>query len=97
MYLNAAIMLGATLAAFVGLAKLTALLRAGRISLPWARNGERIGRAAAPGFLVIEQTTMLDGKRRLVLVRCVDQHLLLLTGGPVDLVVSLLPATRVAA
>ncbi len=81
-YLNAVIMLAATIAAFVGLAKLTQILRT---KSQWRRQ-------AATTRLAIEQATMVDGKRRLLLVRCDQQQMLLLTGGPADLVISVWPA-----
>jgi flagellar protein FliO/FliZ len=89
-YLNAGLMLFATLAIFVGLA----------VSVRFARNGGfgscrtflvRRGALASlrpqPRRLRIEEVRQLDGKRRLVLVACDGQDLLLLTGGPSDLVI----------
>lgn len=37
--------------------------------------------------LVVEQTLALDPRRRLLLIRCDDRRLLLLTGGPEDLLI----------
>lgn len=92
LYLNAFLMLAVTVAAFVLLAKLVQTLRSRRLALPW-------GMTAAAGStqirLQIEQTCVVDGKRRLLLIRCDDQRVLLLTGGPSDLVVSLSPALQV--
>jgi flagellar protein FliO/FliZ len=88
-YANAFIMLLATLAAIVVLAKLAQAIRSRRIGLPWRMGGQGQPFATAPR-LAIEQACMVDGKRRLLLVRCDEQRVLLLTGGPADLVVSVL-------
>ena len=81
-YLNAALMLIATLGGIVLLALVMQRLRGG---VPW--------RARTPTQLrlAVEEACMVDGKRRLVLVRCGDQRLVLLTGGTADLVVCALP------
>jgi flagellar protein FliO/FliZ len=51
------------------------------------------GMARAGGRrLAVEEAVALDGRRRLVLVRCDGRHLLLLTGGAADSVVGWLPA-----
>ncbi|MGG5817955.1 hypothetical protein [Falsiroseomonas sp. HW251] len=50
-----------------------------------ARGGARLG---------IEEAVALDGRRRLLLVRCDGKHLLLLTGGAQDQVVGWLPETQ---
>jgi flagellar protein FliO/FliZ len=42
--------------------------------------------------LVVEEALALDGRRRLVLVSCDGRALLLLTGGPQDVVLGWLPA-----
>ena len=95
-YLNAIVMLTLTLGVFLVLAKLLQAMRSGRIAIPW--QGIRAPRAPlAAARIVIEQTCMLDGKRRLLLVRCDEQRIVLLTGGPADIVVSVLPATVSAA
>ena len=83
-YLSAIIMLAATLAAFIILTKLLQTLRNGGITLPW-RGGAR---SQLANRLEVEQACAIDGKRRLVLVRCDEQRVLLLTGGPADLVVT---------
>ncbi|MFM2151184.1 MAG: hypothetical protein RLZZ187_3490 [Pseudomonadota bacterium] len=44
--------------------------------------------------LVVEEALALDGRRRLVLVRCDGRALLLLTGGPQDVVLGWLPEGR---
>jgi flagellar protein FliO/FliZ len=49
-----------------------------------ARNGGR--------RLAVEEAIALDGRRRLVLVRCDGKPLLLLTGGAQDTVIGWLPA-----
>jgi flagellar protein FliO/FliZ len=90
-YANAFVMLLATIAAIVVLAKLAQLLRARRIAVPWPGGG--FARPlTAPSRLAVEQSCALDGKRRLLLIRCDEQRVLLLTGGPADLVVSVLGA-----
>jgi hypothetical protein len=84
-------MLTATLAGFMALAKLLQALRSGRFTLPW--QNRPVGHSAATRTrLAVEQSCMVDGKRRLLLVRCDNQLVLLLTGGPADLVVSVLPS-----
>lgn len=91
LYFNAFVMLVATIAAFLILAKALGALRAGRLSLPWGG----IGRSLSPqpsSRLAIEQACIVDGKRRLLLVRADGQRFLLMTGGPVDLIVPV-PAT----
>jgi hypothetical protein len=84
-YLNAVLMLFVTLAAFVALAVGWRFVRNGALrSLPAVLGRSRpIARR-----LRIEEVHQLDGKRRLVLVACDGQRVLLLTGGPLDLVVS---------
>lgn len=42
--------------------------------------------------LAVEEAVALDGRRRLVLVRCDGRHLLLLTGGAQDAALGWLPA-----
>ena len=86
-YLNAVIMLLATITAFLVLAKLLEAVRAGRLSFQW-RGRDRSRLSVALSQIAIEQTCNIDGKRRLLLVRCDDQRILLMTGGPTDLVVS---------
>ena len=93
MYLNAIIMLAAVLAGFVFLMKLLHGLRNGRLTTLW----RGAARPQLAGRLAVEQACMIDGKRRLVLVRCDEQRVLLLTGGPADLVISVLPPAGVAA
>lgn len=88
-YLNAALMLAATLGGILLLARVLQALRSGR------------GLALRPRFLAsappttrrlaVEETCAVDAKRRLLLVRCGEQRVLLLTGGPADLVVSVMP------
>lgn len=92
MYLNAFAMLVATIAGFVVLAKAVQALRSRRLPTDW-RNA-LLGSPAAPSRLFVEQACMIDGKRRLLLVRCDGQRVLLLTGGPADLVVSTPPDLR---
>lgn len=94
-YANAFVMLLVTIAAFVVLAKLAQTMRSQRVSLPWRISG-RAGTPTPPPRLAIEQSCMVDGKRRLLLVRCDEQRVLLLTGGPADLVVSVTSASQAA-
>lgn len=95
MYLNAVVMLVAVLAAFILIAKgLQALRTRGLSATAW--RGPRLASASPSARLAIEQACMVDAKRRLVLVRCEGQRVLLLTGGPSDLVVSVLPQENAA-
>lgn len=91
-YLNAALMLAATLAGFGVLAKLLQVIRSRRPAPAWWRRGAARPPTAATR-LRVEQACMIDSKRRLLLVRCDEQRVLLLTGGAADLVVSVLPAS----
>jgi len=86
-YLNAAVMLVATIAAFVALAKLAQLLWSGRLHWLWKR-GRASAAATAPSLLRVEHACAIDSKRRMIAVRCGNARILLLTGGPADLVVS---------
>jgi hypothetical protein len=86
-------MLAATLAGFVLIAKLVHSIRSRRFATLWGR-GLSPGQSGTPLRLFVEQACMVDGKRRLLLVRCDEQRVLLLTGGPADLVVSVLPALQ---
>ncbi len=92
-YANAFVMLLVTIAAVVVLAKLTQTIRSRQLSLPW-HIGRPAGPPPAPPRLAVEQTCMVDAKRRLLLVRCDEQHVLLLTGGPADLVSSIRSALQ---
>jgi hypothetical protein len=92
-YANAFVMLLVTLAALVVLAKLAQAMRSGRVSM-LGRVGGLAGLPTAPPRLAVEQSCMVDGKRRLLLIRCDEQRVLLLTGGPADLVVSVRPALQ---
>lgn len=92
MYLNAFAMLAATIAGFVVLAKLVQVLRSRRLPVAW--RDALLGSPAAPSRLFVEQACMVDAKRRLLLVRCDGQRVLLLTGGPADLVISTPPDLR---
>jgi flagellar biogenesis protein FliO len=86
-YLNAALMLGATLGAILLLARLLQSLRAGH----GLRGLTRSQAPLAARRISIEETCPVDAKRRLLLVRCEEQRILILTGGPTDLVVATLP------
>lgn len=89
-YLNAFIMLLATIAAFVVLAKLANHIRAGRLLPNW-RGRSRANSPAAEGLIEFEQSCVIDGKRRLLSVRCGPARVFILTGGPADLVISQCP------
>jgi len=89
-YLNAGLMLFATLATFVGLAVSVRFARNGgfgSVHTFLARRGAMASLRPQPRRLRIEEVRQLDSKRRLVLVACDGQDLLLLTGGPADLVI----------
>lgn len=49
-------------------------------------------RAASPGILSVEASLALDPKRRLCLIDCGGHRMLLLTGGPSDVLLGWLPA-----
>lgn len=85
-YLNAVVMLVATIAAFLFFAKVLGTLRAGRLPFPWGGKGQPLS-SQASARLAIEQACTVDGKRRLLLVRADGQRFLLMTGGPADLIV----------
>ena len=89
LYFNAFVALLGTLAAFVLLAKLAQTIRLRQSIFSSDING-RVPAPETRSHLAIEQTCMLDGKRRLVLVRCDEQRVLVLTGGPTDLVIPML-------
>lgn len=95
LYLNAFVMLLATIAAFLVLAKCLESLRRGRLSYRW-RGQDRSQALTASSRVVIEQTCFVDSKRRLLLVRCDNQRILLMTGGPADLVVIVSPIIQTA-
>ena len=68
------------------LAVLAALLLAGRAARA-AGIGQRLGRR-----LSIEESLQLDGRRRLLRLRCDARRLLLVTGGAQDVSLGWLPA-----
>jgi flagellar protein FliO/FliZ len=75
----------------------TALALAGVLAaLVLALRGARAAGLARSGTrrLAVEEAVALDGRRRLVLVRCDGRHLLLLTGGAQEAVVGWLPAAQ---
>jgi len=49
------------------------------------------GMMARGGMLAVEQTIALDARRRVVLLRCGERRIILLTGGAQDVVVGWLP------
>lgn len=88
-YLNAALMLAATLGGILVLARVLQALRSGQgLALR-----PRLLTSAQPTArrLAVEETCAVDAKRRLLLVRYGEQRVLLLTGGPADLVVAVMP------
>jgi len=89
-YLNAGLMLVATLATFVVLAASVRFARdggLGSLRTFLSRRGAPARPRPRPRRLRIEEVRQLDSKRRLVLIACDGQDLLLLTGGPSDLVI----------
>lgn len=86
-YANAALMLLAVIAAFFALAKLAQRLRSGQLTPRWP------SRTTLPDAspMRVERSCMIDGTRRMVAVLCEGQRVVLLTGGPTDLVVSVTP------
>ena len=83
-YVDASLMLAATLGAVIILARVLQALRSG-----WAGSFPRT--PAAGKRLALEETCMVDGKRRLVLLRFDAHRVLLLLGGQSDLVVFPVP------
>lgn len=83
-YMNASLMLAATLGAVIILARVLQALRSG-----WAGLFSRT--PAAGKRLTVEETCRVDGKQRLVLLRFDDHRLLLLIGGQSDLIVFPVP------
>jgi flagellar protein FliO/FliZ len=73
--------------ALLGVLGLILLLARGARSLGLGGTGPRPGRR-----LGLQEVLPLDGRRRLVLVRCDGREALMLTGGGQDVVVGWLPA-----
>ena len=94
-YLNAALMLAATLGGIVVLARVLQALRSGQGFV--LRTRLLIRAQPIASRLAVEEACTVDAKRRLLLVRCGEQRVVLLTGGPSDLVVTVMPAVPVAA
>ncbi len=90
--LNAVVMLGGTLAVFGVLAALAQALRTRRFDFRrlGSFGASRAG-ATSDRLLRVEEVCAIDPRRRLVLVRCDNQRVLLLTGGPADMVVAAMP------
>lgn len=94
-YVNAALMLAATLGGILVLARVLQALRSGQgLAL---RPRLLSGAQSTARRLAVEETCAVDAKRRLLLVRCGEQRVLLLTGGPADLVVTVMSPTPGAA
>jgi flagellar protein FliO/FliZ len=80
-----------TLAALA--AVLALIWGAGQLARAWGLGVRRpAGRAGRK--LSIEDALALDQRRRLVLVRCAERRVLLLTGGGADLVVGWVPSDQ---
>ena len=75
-----------TLAALAAVIVMILLVRYGSRLVGWMPS-----RTAAPGVLSIEASLALDPKRRLCLVDCSGHRVLLLTGGPSDVLLGWLP------
>ncbi len=82
------------LTALAALAVVLALIwGAGRLARALGLGLRRPGGHASRA-LSVEEALALDQRRRLVLVRCAERRVLLLTGGGTDLVVGWLPADQ---
>lgn len=68
---------------FLVLATVVSRLRRGDI---WVGQHRAFGAAGAASRIEVAQSYALDSHRRLILVRCGDNDVLLLVGGPTDLV-----------
>ena len=79
-----------------GIAALAAVLGLILLAARAARFGGLATRVArpGPGVLTVRDVLHLDGSRCLHLVRCEGRHVLLLTGGPQDIVVGWIPEER---
>jgi flagellar protein FliO/FliZ len=80
------------LLALAGVVGLILLTRRAALLMPSLRLPGLPGAADRAGPLRLEQTIPLDARRRLLLVRCGGRRVLLLTGGPQDVVVGWLDA-----
>ncbi len=89
--LNAVVMLAGTLAVFGLLAALVQAVRSRQLGLALLGRGQ----PAAGKRLLIEEVCAIDPRRRLLLIRCGSQRVLLLTGGPADMVVAAIPELAV--
>lgn len=91
--------LGTTLTGVAGLALVLALVllaaRAARIF--GIAPGLPVRSGTAPRSLVLAETLALDPRRRLMLVRCKERELLVLTGGPQDILLPVPEGTQGAA
>ena len=79
---GALVTLAATLAVFGLLAMLVQAVRTRRLAGLFG-TGRRLPTARRLG---VEEMLAIDPKRRLLLIRCDEQRILLLTGGPADLI-----------
>lgn len=62
-----------------------------------ARLGGLVPRASGGGRLALVEAVALDPRRRMMLVRCDDRHVLVLTGGAQDVVVGWVEPPPVSA
>ncbi len=78
-------LIGTAIAALAGVLFLILLLARGLRRLDWAPAVAGSGTRR----LAVEEALPLDGRRRLLLLRCDGQAMLLLTGGPQDVLMPL--------
>jgi flagellar protein FliO/FliZ len=83
-------LIGTALAALTGVLFLILLLARGLRRLGWAPASSGAGTRR----LAVEEALPLDGRRRLLLLRCDGRPLLLLTGGPQDVLMPLPPSAE---
>lgn len=83
--------IGTALAALAGVLILIMLLARGLRRLGWAPAAAGSGTRR----LAVEESLPIDGRRRLLLLRCDNRPMLLLTGGPQDVLMPL-PTTSQA-
>ena len=82
--------IGLALGAVLGLIWLAAILARRGLGSAWT--GARRGASAAGSALLVREATLaLDPRRRVHLLRCAGGQVVLLTGGPQDLLLGWLP------
>ncbi len=77
--------IGTALAALAGVLILIMLLARGARRLGWAP----VAAGSGTRRLAVEEALPIDGRRRLLLLRCDNRPMLLLTGGPQDVLMPL--------